>query len=144
MLRDRFFPRGKLARQKINESLVPCETEQCQPDVSPQTAVPMADWAAQQRADAGLALKGLMETHQQRDWGMLELRWPQVSQVLRSPPTPADPARSLGTYPGGAGGGGWNTHLAIESSPIEQPLPPANLDFAVCSQGTSLAQSSGS
>lgn len=71
-------------------------------------------------AAAGLALKGLMETHQQRDRGVPELGWPQVSQVLHSPPTPADPAQSLGTNPVGARGGGWEAHLAIKRSPTEQ------------------------
>lgn len=70
------------------------------------------------QAAAGLAPKALVETHQQRDWGgVLELRWPQVFWALRSPLTPADPARSWGMYPADAGG---EAHLTMELSPTKQ------------------------
>lgn len=122
MLRDMLFPRGKLAHQKINESLEPCETERCQPGSSPQTAVPVWGWAGLHgRGSAGCCWAGPKSARgnpsAERLGGFLELRWPQVFWALRSPPTPADPARSWGMYPVGARGG---AHLTMELSPTKQ------------------------
>jgi len=98
----RFFPRGKLARRRIHESLEWGETGRCQPGISPQTAIRC--WAAP---------NGLVETRQRP--GCWSLGEGSVSL-----PTPADPARRLGMCPVGAGGGGREAHLAVKWSPTEQ------------------------